>query len=473
MPIEGDSPMTDEKQLSLEILSEFGLTDNQAKVFIAATKLGNPTVSEVAEASEVRREEVYRLLPDLEKMGLIERLLGRPLRLKTLDPKSSITTLVKLERERAKDRIEELSVKSKELLVYLGHTGEVTHDEDYDSEFSLLREKESVRIGFYDLISKATKSLEVLLSRKDLIWLVSTQGEALQKAFARKVKIRMLSEPTAARDRIPKILRRLFSEEGSMPLKYLLSPKAYFLIADGQKMALITSETEFLPSANCLLTNNTSLVTMALGSFESHWHDSVHWKTVEGIALSVSPQNRPEEGTAHVHRILLYKSQDVEHKVLFNFLRERIDADYLVLYVCSQDCIKDTKNAMQEFGFDKKQIDEAKNLRVLDWNRWMLNDGEFSIEKAIDVWDDLYFEAQDLGFKGIGVAADMQFFFDNEMIEEMLEYEKQIQKVVGGQIELKCAYNEKSILANENPLYLYGRLIGYHTAVLSEEKSLP
>ena len=113
--------MTDEEKISFDILSEFGLTENQAKVFIATTRLGTPTVSEVADASEVRREEVYRLLPELEKMGLIERLLGKPLRLRTPNPKSAITTLVNLEREKAKDRITELSAKSRDLLQYLGH----------------------------------------------------------------------------------------------------------------------------------------------------------------------------------------------------------------------------------------------------------------------------------------------------------------------------------------------------------------
>ena len=117
--------MTDESLRGIDILSEFGLTETQAKVFIAATQLVNPTVAELAEASEVRREEVYRLLPDLEKMGLIERLLGKPLRLKTPNPKSSISTLVKLEREKAKDRISELSRRSRDLLQQLDYHGSV------------------------------------------------------------------------------------------------------------------------------------------------------------------------------------------------------------------------------------------------------------------------------------------------------------------------------------------------------------
>jgi sugar-specific transcriptional regulator TrmB len=54
------------------------LTLNQAKVYLAVIKLEKTTVVQVANFSKVRREDVYRILPSLEKMGLVERLLGKP-----------------------------------------------------------------------------------------------------------------------------------------------------------------------------------------------------------------------------------------------------------------------------------------------------------------------------------------------------------------------------------------------------------
>ena len=178
--------MSDENKESLDILYEFGLTENQAKVFIATVRLGTPTVSEISEKSEVRREEVYRLLPELEKMGLIERLLGKPLRLRTPNPKSAITALVKLEQEKAKDRITELSNRSKELLKHLDfQPTDLLSAKELDSDFSLLQEKESIRVGLYDIIKGVSGQLDVLFSRSDLIWLLSTLGEALQEAAER------------------------------------------------------------------------------------------------------------------------------------------------------------------------------------------------------------------------------------------------------------------------------------------------
>ena len=53
------------------ILSDFGLTHNQAKVYIAVVQLGIASVSQVSKISKVRREGIYKTLPKLEKMGSI------------------------------------------------------------------------------------------------------------------------------------------------------------------------------------------------------------------------------------------------------------------------------------------------------------------------------------------------------------------------------------------------------------------
>jgi sugar-specific transcriptional regulator TrmB len=458
-------------KIDFDILSEFGLTENQAKVFIATTRLGTPTVSEVAEASEVRREEVYRLLPELEKMGLVERLLGKPIRLRTPNPTVSISLLVNLEKERAQDRIADLSNRSQQLLQYLGHHAIEEHlDGESESDFSLIQEKESIRTGIYDMISKSTQQLDLLFSRADLVWILSTQGEVLQNAVKRGVKVRIISEPSTGRDRLPKIIHRRFPSEIEMPMKYLLNPTAFYIVADQSQLVLITSGAGHLPSSKCLWTNNESLVALTHRNFEDHWHESFHWKTVDGITLSVSPQDGIDGGTSHVHRLLLYQSPEVKYKVLFNFLKHRYDAGYMVLYICSGESVKEVKEAMYTFGFDSKLIDSNENLRILEWRNWLLEDGSFNIEKAVDMWDELYSEAEDHGFKGLAATTEMQFFFDNDMIEELEAYEKQVHDMIEGQMEIKCAYDEQAILHTKSPLQFYARLLGYHTTLLTEEQ---
>ena len=142
----------------------------------------------------------------------------------------------------------------------------------------------------------------------------------------------------------------------------------------------------------------------------------------------------------------------------------------MIIYVGPENCTEEIKEAMYNFGFDKNSIDDQKQIRIFEWTYWLLDDGSFNSEKAIDVWDDIYFEAQDLGFSRVAVASEMKFFFDNDMISELEEYEKEIHDTLGGQIEFKCAYDEKSILGTEEPLQLYARLLEAHSTLLTEEK---
>ena len=221
-----------------EILSEFGLTENQAKVFVAAVKLGTPTVSELADQADVRREEVYRMLPDLEKLGLIEKMLGKPMRIRSSDPQTSISRLVKHEQAKAKKRINKLATQTNELLKGLDHPGTGVEADEEIREFSLVQEREGVRVSLSEMIERTTKRTDILLDRQDMTWLLSTHGEILRSALGRGVYIRLMSLPPTGRDRLPKIIDRRFPEATRIELKYTSSPKTFYLNTDTDALIL-------------------------------------------------------------------------------------------------------------------------------------------------------------------------------------------------------------------------------------------
>ena len=86
---------------NMALLLGLGLTLNQAKVYLAILKLQKTTVGQVASFSKVRREDVYRILPSLEKMGLIERFLGKPTEIRATRVSDSLASLVTEEKNRS------------------------------------------------------------------------------------------------------------------------------------------------------------------------------------------------------------------------------------------------------------------------------------------------------------------------------------------------------------------------------------
>jgi len=60
------------------ILTELGLSAIQAKVYLALAQSTESTATVVADISGVARPDVYRVLAQLEKMGLVQTIVANP-----------------------------------------------------------------------------------------------------------------------------------------------------------------------------------------------------------------------------------------------------------------------------------------------------------------------------------------------------------------------------------------------------------
>ena len=88
-----------------DLLLGLGLSLNQARVYLAILKLEKTTVGQAAKFSKVRREDVYRIMPSLEKMGLIERLMGKPTVIRATPISDALSFLVAEEKTKSDDRL--------------------------------------------------------------------------------------------------------------------------------------------------------------------------------------------------------------------------------------------------------------------------------------------------------------------------------------------------------------------------------
>ena len=99
-----------------EILTDFGLTGNQAKVYLATARLRLASVGQISKASKVRREDVYRILPKLEELGLVERLLGKPIKIRATPVEEALSILIRHEEDTARNRMSTLKEKTETFL---------------------------------------------------------------------------------------------------------------------------------------------------------------------------------------------------------------------------------------------------------------------------------------------------------------------------------------------------------------------
>ena len=89
------------------LLETFGLTEYEAKCFVALTRIDHGTARELAEVADVPRPRVYDSVESLQERGLADVQDSQPRRFRAADPRDAVETIRRAYGERL-DRLEGL-----------------------------------------------------------------------------------------------------------------------------------------------------------------------------------------------------------------------------------------------------------------------------------------------------------------------------------------------------------------------------
>lgn len=92
-------------------LTSFGLTQNEAKAYLALLQLKRANARAIAKLSNLPRQEIYRVLPRLEKLGIVAVILGKPTRFLAIHPEEVLSELIERQQEVLTRQISELRRK--------------------------------------------------------------------------------------------------------------------------------------------------------------------------------------------------------------------------------------------------------------------------------------------------------------------------------------------------------------------------
>src|SRR5208283_2660828 len=99
----------------LKELTSFGLTGNEAKVYLSLLQLSKASAAEIAKLANIPRQEVYRVLPRLEKIGLVEVIIDKPTKYLAISPHDVLKQLIGLQKETLERHLSDLRRKKTEL----------------------------------------------------------------------------------------------------------------------------------------------------------------------------------------------------------------------------------------------------------------------------------------------------------------------------------------------------------------------
>ncbi|HCW06805.1 MAG TPA: hypothetical protein DGG95_05505, partial [Cytophagales bacterium] len=148
-----------------DVLGIFGLNKTQAKIYVALNVLGAASASEVASLTKIRREEVYRTMPDLEKKGLVTSKFENPKRFAAIEPRISLENLADKRIKALEEETIELGLKKGELIAQLENA---SFRIDEEKSIESLSERDNIQKRLMQLTQKAKRQIEVATLSEDL-----------------------------------------------------------------------------------------------------------------------------------------------------------------------------------------------------------------------------------------------------------------------------------------------------------------
>ena len=448
-----------------EMLSDFGLTHNQAKVYLTIAKLGVATVSEVSKVSKVRREDVYRILPKLEKIGLIERILGKPTRMRAIPVKDALTLMIKREEQIARERVRSLTAVKDEVMRHF-KTYKVKPLSKEAAHFALISEGEGIINKELAMVQNAEEAIDVITSKDKLFHIFGGYLGQFEKAFRNGIRVRVILDISEYEDSIMKIMEENRRFGDNLDIRYTDQTTSHCAIKDYAEAVIATSREPTVGETPYLWTDDENLVALLQRNFESTWHASVDIKTIqtEDVPQKIEQFLNSLRPTNHV--IFVYNSLEAKHEVLFNYIRAGLENGEAAAYVTSEENPEEIRDAMKRRRFDVEKYEKTGALKILGYEDIYIIDGKFSITTTMNLWRRLYNEALRQGFNGLRVTGEMTCFFRHNLVEELIDYERALHRVLDIPIIAACAYNANTVMKANNPIDLYNELLKAHGKIL-------
>jgi len=247
----------------IQTLKGLGLTLLQAKTYLALATLGKADAKTISKASNLARQDIYRIMPTLQKIGLAEKIIAKPTMYKATPIKEGLSILLQIRKEETA----ELQKKTRKLLNNFQKNNIITTLQE-DSQFIFV----SARTKFVKRLEKATHvaqaSIDFIGPWKSFKALLFYALQDLKKAIKKSVKIRMITEKSETEESISKAAQAL-KKNLLFEVRYISAPAPIgMMIFDKKELNLSVSDKEW-PS---LWSNNPNIVKLATGYFDNMWN---------------------------------------------------------------------------------------------------------------------------------------------------------------------------------------------------------
>ncbi len=267
-----------EEQIKIA-LKDFGLTEKEAIIYIFLAKHDLLKGSEISKYTKTNKAEIYRVLGNLQKKGLIEPTLQSPTRYTVVSFEKIIDLQIKAKQAEAA----KIEKAREELMNYWGGLSH-TEIEPVPQKFVVIEGRQKIYTKISQMISETRSNLSIISSLRGLIQAYELgQFDSLLDRMSKSiVKVRFLTELShenmeSARKFLHKLKAANLVFQGRNPeLGLRLFPK--IVIRDDEEIVLFIGSngpSDMEQDNTCIWTNSTAIAQAFVAVFEELWKNSI------------------------------------------------------------------------------------------------------------------------------------------------------------------------------------------------------
>jgi len=224
------------------MLQKLGLSKNEIRVYIFLARSKERKASEISEALSLHRTETYRILRDLEKIGLVSSVFEKPLKFIATSFEQAIGTLI----EAKKLKIRQLEKNKAQLIKIWMSLPKPEVKQQRKEVFQILEGEEQITLKANEIVQAARREIDIFATEEDISRLYHSGFMDRLEKFARKSNARLLTNDS------PK--SRFFVNKLDMPNVRYVRPDAKeiptFILADREQLLFTIRKTNKDASEN-------------------------------------------------------------------------------------------------------------------------------------------------------------------------------------------------------------------------------
>jgi sugar-specific transcriptional regulator TrmB len=275
----------------IRTLVNLGPSFLQAKTYLNLVRLEKADVRSISKAANISRQDIYRIMPTLEKWGLAEKILAKPTKYRATPIKEALSILLQ---NRKKENVE-LQKKTNLLLKNFHLDSQKIVLQEEDSQFQITSELTRLLKMLEKLTQKAQTSIDIAIPLECVEPHLFRNLQYFKKAIRRDVKIRLVTQKAEGelKPRVPQVL----TENPLFELKYVPNHALFYTyscasfrmhIFDKKEVTLCVSEKNPVP---CLWSNNPNTLRLAINYFDVLWNSAK-----ENVKQTTNSNRRYSEG---------------------------------------------------------------------------------------------------------------------------------------------------------------------------------